>query len=67
MKRVSHVATIDEIAKKGWNLNIARFVEKPEEELEIDIQVERKKLFQLEERAKQQEERILAYMRELGL
>lgn len=63
----SHVATIDEIAKKGWNLNIARFVEKPEEELEIDIQVERKKLFQLEERAKQQEERILAYMRELGL
>ena len=58
---------IKEIIANDFNLNIPRYVDSFEEEEQIDINAETRKLKELDIKAKAVEEKLADYFRELGL
>ena len=65
--RYAHVATIDEIIANDWNLNIPRYVDTSEEDIEVDIaavKVELSKIIQQKQKAL---EKITLTLEKLGL
>jgi len=66
-ERYSHVAKIDEIYESGFNLNISRYVDTYEAEVEVDIKAEQQHLAELEQRALIYQAELMEAMKELGL
>ena len=63
----ARVVKIEEIIANDYNLNIPRYVDSFEEEEQIDINAETRKLKELDTKAKAVEEKLADYFRELGL
>lgn len=67
VEKFSHLATYKEIVKNDYNLNIPRYVDTFEEEAPIDINAQTDILIGLNKEAKEAEDKVNAYFRELGL
>jgi type I restriction enzyme M protein len=65
--KFSHVATIEEIQKNEYNLNIPRYVDTFEEEEPIDIKLVLKEIKKLEKEKEELDLEIDKYLKELGL
>ena len=57
----------DIIDKNGYNLNIPRYIDTSEEEVEIDIAKVKSELEEIQARKKETLERVNALMKELGI
>lgn len=67
VEKFSHLTTYEEIVKNDYNLNIPRYVDTFEEEAPIDINAQTDILIGLNKEAKEAEDKVNAYFRELGL
>ena len=67
MKRYAHVATMDEIIENGWNLNIPRYVDTSEEEVEIDIAAVKAELTDITAKKQAAIDKVNSTMKLLGL
>ena len=65
-ERFARVVDLEEIEKNDWNLNIARYVDTAEPEEPIDVAVEYKKLKELTQKRDETEQKMDAYLKELG-
>jgi type I restriction enzyme M protein len=65
-ERFSRVIGIEEIENNDFNLNLARYVQTAEEEEQIDVAVEMKKLKDLQARRNAAETKMMWYIEELG-
>ncbi len=66
-EKYSYVATFDELAENDFNLNIPRYVDTFEEELEIDIALVQSKIDEMEIKLKKVQEEMKKYLNELGV
>ena len=67
VEKFAHLASYEEITENDYNLNIPRYVDTFEEEAPVDINAETEKLIALDKAAKEAQEKVNAYFRELGL
>lgn len=67
VEKFAHLATYEEIVENDYNLNIPRYVDTFEEEEPIDINAQTDILIGLNKEAKEAEDKVNAYFRELGL
>lgn len=67
VEKYSHIATLDEIAENGYNLNIPRYVDTFEAEEEIDLGKIVKELKNLETEIKATDDDIKKYCDRLGI
>ena len=67
VERYAHVATIEEVIKNGWNLNIPRYVDAFEKEEEIDIQAVKAELAEIIEKKQSAIGKVNIAMKLLGL
>ena len=65
--KYAHVATMDEIAANGFNLNIPRYVDTFEEEPEIDLSAVASDIRTLQKEIKELNGQLKPYFEELGL
>ena len=65
--KYSHIATLDEIAKNDYNLNIPRYVDTFEEEEPVDIDAVARELKELDKELQQINQEIGKYCNELGI
>ena len=65
--RYAYVASLDEIAENGYNLNIPRYVDTFEEEEPVDIAKVSDKLNALELEMKETDDSIAGFCRQLGI
>ena len=65
--KYSYRATLDEIRENDFNLNIPRYVDTFEEEEEVDIPATQRKIEELEKELAEVRERMIGYLKELGL
>jgi type I restriction enzyme M protein len=65
--KYSYVATFYELAENDFNLNIPRYVDTFEEELEIDIALVQSKIDEMEIKLKKVQEEMKKYLNELGV
>lgn len=64
--KYSYLATLAEIAENDFNLNIPRYVDTFEEEVEIDLMIVRKEREQLKAELASLEAQMAVYLKELG-
>ena len=64
--KFSRVVDLEEIEKNDFNLNIARYVDTADEEEQIDVAAELKKLDDLRKKRDEAEAKMLGFMKELG-
>lgn len=67
VEKFAHVATMDEIAENGFNLNIPRYVDTFEPEPEIDLNAVAKEIRDLQGEIKDIDAKLKPYFKELGL
>lgn len=67
VERYAHVASMDEIAENGFNLNIPRYVDTSEPEVEIDLQEVTNRIAETEKEIEETNETLKAMFDELGL
>lgn len=67
IEKYAHVATMDEIAANGFNLNIPRYVDTFEEEPEIDLSAVASDIRSLQKEIKELNGQLKPYFEELGL
>ena len=67
VEKYSHVATMEEIAENGFNLNIPRYVDTFEKEEEIDLNAVSSDIKQLQSEIKEINAELKPYFDELGL
>lgn len=67
IEKFSRVVGVDEIKENDFNLNITRYVDTFEEEEEIDISANIKKLEQLEPEIEKLEKQMKEYLKELNI
>jgi type I restriction enzyme M protein len=67
IEKYSYLATLDEIKENDFNLNIPRYVDTFEEEVEIDIKATQKEIAELEKQLAQVQGKMKEYLQELGL
>lgn len=65
--KYAHVATMEEIAENGWNLNIPRYVDTSEAEEEIDISAVKAELEEITAKKQAAIDRLNGTMKLLGL
>ncbi len=63
--KYSYVASFDEIKENDFNLNIPRYVDTFEEEVEVDIKAVQKEIITLEKELKEVEKELEKYLKEL--
>ncbi len=66
-EKYSYVATFDEIKENDFNLNIPRYVDTFEEEVEVDIAAVQKEIDKLEIELKEVQGQLSQYLKELGV
>ncbi|MFW5773078.1 MAG: type I restriction-modification system subunit M, partial [Tangfeifania sp.] len=66
-KRYSRRVSMDEIEKNGYNLNISRYVNTSEDEVQIDLDEVNKRLTSINERIKTNTDKHNEFLKELGL
>ena len=64
--KFSRVVGLEEIKENDFNLNIARYVDTADEEEQIDVAAELKKLNEVRKRRDEAEATMLSFMKELG-
>ena len=64
--KYSYLATLDEIKENDYNLNIPRYVDTFEEEVEIDLTAVRTERLQLQQQLAELETEMAGYLKELG-
>jgi len=64
--KYAHLATPEEIAGNEWNLNIPRYVDTFEEEVEIDLVAVRAERLRLKDELAELERKMDGYLTELG-
>jgi type I restriction enzyme M protein len=67
IEKYSHIASLDEIKENDYNLNIPRYVDTFEEEIEIDLDAVATRLQEIEIENKEIDEKIRWYCKELGI
>lgn len=67
VERYAHVATMEEIAKNGWNLNIPRYVDTSEAEEEINISAVKAELGEITAKKQAAVDKVNSTMKLLGL
>lgn len=67
VEKYSHVATMEELAENGFNLNIPRYVDTFEKEEEIDLNAVSSDIKQLQSEIKEINAELKPYFDELGL
>ena len=67
VEKYAHKATMEEIKENDFNLNIPRYVDTFEEELEIDLDEEFKALAECMKKSDEIDEKLEDYFEELGL
>ena len=67
VEKYAHVATMEEIAKNGWNLNIPRYVDTSEAEEEIDIAAVKAELEEITAKKQTAIDKVNSTMKLLGL
>lgn len=67
IEKYSHVATLDEVKKNGFNLNIPRYVDTFEEEEIVNIDEVNAEIADLQAQIADVEAQMSQYLRELGL
>lgn len=67
IEKYSHLATLQEVADNGYNLNIPRYVDTFEEEEPIDIKAVMAEIKELEAKRAELDKEIEVYLKELGL
>ena len=65
--KFAHVASMEEIAENGFNLNIPRYVDTFEPEPEIDLNAVAKEIRDLQGEIKEIDKQLKPYFKELGL
>ena len=61
------MASIEEIKENDYNLNIPRYVDTFEEEVQIDIKAEFASIKELKEKSKELDAKLQAFLDELGV
>jgi len=61
------IVDLAEIAENDFNLNISRFIDTSEPEIEVDIQAVHKKLAVLEEKEADIDKKLAEFLKELGI
>jgi type I restriction enzyme M protein len=61
------IVDLTEIAENDYNLNISRFIDTSEPEVEVDIQEVHKKLAVLEEKEANIDKKLAGFLKELGI
>lgn len=67
IEKFCYIASINEIVENGYNLNIPRYVDTYEQEKQVDLEVNRKLLEDIEIKEKEIKAKVNHYMRQLGL
>ena len=67
IKKFAHVATMDEIAENGYNLNIPRYVDTADEEADVDIDKVANELSEINAQIREAETLMKGYFDELGI
>ena len=67
VEKFAHVASMEEIAENGFNLNIPRYVDTFEPEPEIDLNAVAKEIRGLQSEIKDIDAKLKPYFKELGL
>jgi len=65
--KFAHVASMDEIVKNGYNLNIPRYVDTAEKEEEIDIEAVANEIEEVNRQIKAAEQTLEGYFNQLGI
>jgi type I restriction enzyme M protein len=61
------IVDVTEIAENDYNLNISRYIDTSEPEVEVDIKAVHHKLAELEEREAKIDEKLAGFLKELGI
>ncbi|MNY55839.1 N-6 DNA Methylase [compost metagenome] len=61
------IVPIAELAKNDYNLNISRFIDTSEAEVEVDIKAVHQKLYELEKRETEIDAKLAKFLKELGV
>ena len=67
IEKFAHKANISEIIENDWNMNIPRYVNMMDDEEEIDIEIVRAEIKQLQEKQILVEEELSRRLREIGI
>lgn len=67
VEKYSHVASLEEIKENDYNLNIPRYVDTFEEEEQVDIEATKQAIAELEAKRTELQQKMTAYLRELGV
>lgn len=65
--KYSYVATLEEIKKNDYNLNISRYVDTFEEEEPVDLQAVSARIAEIDKEIASIEQELASYLKELGL
>lgn len=66
INKYAHIASLQEIRDNGYNLNIPRYIDTSEEEVEIDMMAVRAERQQLQAQMAELEVEMTKYLKELG-
>ena len=61
------VVDVSEIAENDYNLNISRYIDTSEPEVEVDLKAVKAKIEQLETEEKEIDAKLEAFLKELGI
>ncbi|MNG04708.1 putative type I restriction enzymeP M protein [compost metagenome] len=67
MDKYMRIVPIAELAKNDYNLNISRFIDTSEAEVEVDIKAVHQKLYELEKRETEIDAKLAKFLKELGV
>ena len=65
--KYGRIVTLSELAENDYNLNISRFIDTSEAEVEVDIKAVHVKLSELEQREAEIDEKLAGFLKELGV
>lgn len=67
IEKYARVVSLDEIKDNDYNLNITRYIDKSEEEEQVDIESVLQEIGELEEKQEEIKARLHGYLQELGI
>jgi type I restriction enzyme M protein len=67
VEKYMRIVTLSELAENDYNLNISRFIDTSEDEVEVDIKAVHQKLSELEQREADIDKKLAGFLKELGV